>query len=306
MTNQLLEQVEANYKLQNELNDVKQRLHSRNQLIDTMRASILKKCLGKDYSRTKIQKYQNVPSEELLGILFRSRQDQSPEEEFDSAVTSECLGVVKGEASQGQGNELVYRKRVLTPHTLRNLEAKIRALQQNNQTLEAERQSYNTEVAAFKETTEKLCFARKLNEDLSTQVDNMRKQRDSIKAKLKGETQCVEKLSAQLEKVMKHLQHEMVSRKKCEMQVNEQAKRLSASKKKQAFLAKKNIELQKLISQTKKSSSILEDQLTLMDRKYIELRKTLDWTRTNSQKELKRVQSERDQFKTRLLLQDKQ
>ena len=42
---------------------------------------------------------------------------------------------------------------------------------------------------------------------------------------------------------------------------------------------------------------ILEDQLRLMDDKYIDLRSKLDWTRAHSQKEIKKVQTQAEKLR---------
>lgn len=56
------------------------------------------------------------------------------------------------------------------------------------------------------------------------------------------------------------------------------------------MLAKKNSSRDRLINELKEGAKILEDQLRLMDEKYIELRNKLDWTRQHSQKEVRRIQ----------------
>ena len=61
-------------------------------------------------------------------------------------------------------------------------------------------------------------------------------------------------------------------------------------KNRNAVLAKKNSSRDRLINELKEGAKILEDQLRLMDEKYIELRNKLDWTRQHSQKEVRRIQ----------------
>ena len=61
-------------------------------------------------------------------------------------------------------------------------------------------------------------------------------------------------------------------------------------KNRNAVLTKKNHARDRLINELKEGAKILEDQLRLMDEKYIELRNKLDWTRQHSQKEVRRIQ----------------
>ena len=56
---------------------------------------------------------------------------------------------------------------------------------------------------------------------------------------------------------------------------------------------------ERVINDLKEGSAILEQQLRLMDDKYIELRTKLDWTRRQSKREVARVQKEANDLRAK-------
>lgn len=67
-------------------------------------------------------------------------------------------------------------------------------------------------------------------------------------------------------------------------------------------LTQKNRSREKVIRELKEGCRILEDQLRLMDTKYVELRNKLDWTRTQSSKEVRRIQSEANKLRVKWMM----
>ena len=59
---------------------------------------------------------------------------------------------------------------------------------------------------------------------------------------------------------------------------------------------------ERVINDLKEGSAILEQQLRLMDDKYIELRTKLDWTRRQSKREVSRVQKEANDLRAKWAL----
>ena len=60
--------------------------------------------------------------------------------------------------------------------------------------------------------------------------------------------------------------------------------------------------LTRYLAGTTTGSRILEDQLRLMDEKYVELRTKLDWTRSTSQREVKRIQKDANRMRAKFAL----
>ncbi len=69
-----------------------------------------------------------------------------------------------------------------------------------------------------------------------------------------------------------------------------------------SVLSRKNAERERIIAQLREGSKILEDQLRLMDKKYIELRSKLDWTRNHSKAVVKKMQKEANELRAKWAL----
>ena len=57
-----------------------------------------------------------------------------------------------------------------------------------------------------------------------------------------------------------------------------------------------------MIKELKEGSRILEDQLRMMDDKYIEMRGKLDWTRSHSKQQVQRIQKEANTLRAKWAL----
>jgi hypothetical protein len=73
-------------------------------------------------------------------------------------------------------------------------------------------------------------------------------------------------------------------------------------KQRNTALTQKNRAREKVIRELKEGCRILEDQLRLMDTKYVELRNKLDWTRTQSSKEVRKIQSEANKLRVKWMM----
>lgn len=99
-------------------------------------------------------------------------------------------------------------------------------------------------------------------------------------------------LSEHIEKLMVHLKHEAAAKTKAIDAQRRVEKELSECRDKHAVLAKKSSVKDKQLQELEQGARILEDQLRLMDEKFIDVRNKLDWTRATSQAEVKRLQHE--------------
>lgn len=99
-------------------------------------------------------------------------------------------------------------------------------------------------------------------------------------------------LSEHIEKLMVHLKHEAAAKAKAVDALRRTERELAESKDKSASLQKRNAAKDTELQELAQGAKILEDQLRLMDEKFIDVRNKLDWTRATSQKEIKRLSSE--------------
>lgn len=112
----------------------------------------------------------------------------------------------------------------------------------------------------------------------------------------------VEALSEHIEKLMVHLKHEAAAKAKAYEAQRSAEKEVELLKKRNSALQRKAAARDKIIVELKEGSKILEDQLRLMDEKYIELRAKLDWTRQHSNKEVGRITKEANKLRAKVMM----
>ena len=100
----------------------------------------------------------------------------------------------------------------------------------------------------------------------------------------------VEMLSDHIEKLMIHLKHEAAAKIKAVDQLRGSEKRYETLKGDLDLLTRKAAAKERLIAELREGSKILEDQLRLMDEKYLELRTKLDYAREVAGKKVRNAQ----------------
>lgn len=97
-------------------------------------------------------------------------------------------------------------------------------------------------------------------------------------------------LSNHIEKLMAHLKHEATSKIKYMDQLKMSESEVQRTKQNVILVNKKVVAKDKLISELREGSKVLEDQLRLMDEKYLELRAKLDFSRDQSNRRIKKAE----------------
>eukprot|EP01041_Mallomonas_annulata_P011303 gene11303-23655_t len=98
-------------------------------------------------------------------------------------------------------------------------------------------------------------------------------------------------LSSHIEKLMAHLKHEATAKIKYMDQLKLSESDVQRLKQNVILISRKSAAKDKLIIELREGSKVLEDQLRLMDEKYLELRTKLDWSRDQSMKRLKKAET---------------
>jgi len=93
-------------------------------------------------------------------------------------------------------------------------------------------------------------------------------------------------LSQHIEKLMLHLKHEAAAKAKAHEAAGRAAQEVSLLKARNGALLKRAAARDGIIVELKEGAKILEDQLRLMDEKYMELRTKLDYTRQSTGKDV--------------------
>lgn len=115
---------------------------------------------------------------------------------------------------------------------------------------------------------------------------------DRLKAEgeVRSYVKKVEMLSDHIEKLMIHLKHEAAAKIKAVDQLRGSEKRNEILKSDMDLMTRKATAKERLIAELREGSKILEDQLRLMDEKYLELRTKLDYAREVAGKKVRNAQ----------------
>jgi len=133
-----------------------------------------------------------------------------------------------------------------------------------------------------------------LKAKLLQMVDRIRTEKES-KLKAEAEAAGVKKkmdmLADHMEKLMTHLKHEAASKIRSMEQLRVAERENSRLSEKISLMNKKSVAKDRLILELREGSKILEDQLRLMDEKYLELRTKLDYAREMGTKKVKQAEN---------------
>lgn len=116
----------------------------------------------------------------------------------------------------------------------------------------------------------------------------------------------LEALSDHIERLMVYLKHEASAKVRIVKDRIRAQREVELLRARDSIFTKKVASKDRLIEDLKKSVNILENQLHLMDEKYMELRLKLDWSRTFSDRSLKRKDEEIQKLNDQLILAQSQ
>ena len=119
---------------------------------------------------------------------------------------------------------------------------------------------------------------------------------------LRRSNERVQALSEHIEKLMVHLKHEAAAKAKAVDSSRKGERQVTLLKSRNGILARRNKARERVVVELREGARILEDQLRLMDEKYIELREKLDWTRAHSRREVRRIQQEANALRAKWAL----
>ena len=159
-----------------------------------------------------------------------------------------------------------------------------------------------TELKAALRTKDDL---RALKTKLSQMIEKLRNEKD-VRLRTEDDMVLAKKkilmLSDHMEKLMSHLRLEATSKLKTTEQLRLLEKASFRYKDKIDILTKKSAAKDRLILELREGSKILEDQLRLMDEKYLELRTKLDWTRENGNRRVLKAEKTAKELRMKFAL----
>jgi hypothetical protein len=113
----------------------------------------------------------------------------------------------------------------------------------------------------------------------------------------------MEILGDHIEKLMMNLRHEATAKIKALEALRNSETNVNQWKDKIDALTKKVIVKDRLIMELHEGGRVLEDQLRLMDEKYLELRAKLDWARENGMRRIKKAEKVAKDLRMRFIMQ---
>lgn len=112
----------------------------------------------------------------------------------------------------------------------------------------------------------------------------------------------VDMLTDHMEKLMMHLKHEAASKIRVSEQLRVSERENIKIKEKCEIMSRKGFAKDRLILELREGSKVLEDQLRLMDEKFLELRTKLDWARELGTKKVKKAEKTAKELRTKFAL----
>ena len=136
-------------------------------------------------------------------------------------------------------------------------------------------------------------------------VERIRQEKEDklrIESEQKQYIKKIEMLSDHVEKLMIHLKHEAAAKIKAVDQLRMSEKRNRSIQESFDLVSRKGAAKDRLIAELREGSKILEDQLRLMDEKYLELRTKLDYAREVAAKKVRTAQKTASDLRVKFAL----
>lgn len=136
-------------------------------------------------------------------------------------------------------------------------------------------------------------------------VERLRLEKESklkVEQDMNGMKKKLEMLSDHIEKLMIHLKHEAASKVRTMEQLRVSEREVIRVKDKCEMAVRKSNAKDRLIVELREGSKVLEDQLRLMDEKYLELRAKLDWARDNGARRVKQAERTASELRMKFAL----
>jgi len=311
--NKLVECGNKNVKLSDTIKKYKQEAAKAKEEVKSVREFIMREIasthsnLNQDKSKsqiivselTRMKKYSNIPFPELIKLLAEAYGAQGPNSGGGENGGDEGLDKTNLQLSNGKTIENAeswkYESIKTIEREMSDLRTEVKSLQQKNERL----QKYKEETMKFRDllnTAEENYSA--TQEKLTIQKDKTSHAREDTRRS----NERVKALSEHIEKLMVHLKHEAAAKARTSSGNRRLKKELVLYKERNEALIMKNRGRERVIRELREGCRILEDQLRLMDEKYIELRNKLDWTRNQSQKEVRKIQAEANKLRVKWMM----
>ena len=327
---ELVDQGEKNYQLYDKIQALKVQEGAAEKELAHVRELIIKEIAG---PAAEAAAYKNVPSEELLRVLAKAHAlDNAPtlhggehaisgaskrrpvrSSNSAGAGTTSCSASSgacdAGPCDAGEQDETAADEAAaaaaaggLTRLEAMQLTAEVRLLKQANRRLQQKSDEAEQVERSGLAALESMAVLKKRSEDLAARLRREKDMRARSEAELQKAADKIQALTQHIEKLMVHLKHEAAAKTIAGQEVTNYKQEAALLRARNTALAKKNKSRDKALEELREGSRILEDQLRLMDQKYVQLRAKLDWTRVTSGREVKKIQNEANKLRASFAL----
>lgn len=276
----LITQAEKSMQLAQMLGEAKDELDALKQNNNDLRGAMINAIKGKN---TNPNEYKNVGPLKLLQLY-----KQCVTGDLDTARPSTGSKSTNRRPDTGSSTASTTERATLKNH--------VKDLRRQNSRLRKKLENASKSQSPRSSKSDAHPHLRQAMQEMPEKLRKMKLGREKAEQALEVANDKVVKLSDHIEKLVLHLKHESAGKTKA---LRKLAKEIESKKSKVASLQRKNVIKERVINDLKEGSAILEQQLRLMDDKYIELRTKLDWTRRQSKREVARVQKEANDLRAK-------
>lgn len=314
----LVEQAQKNYGLAQVIRELREETQTKKAEMDSVRASLITGIAGPD---SQPALYQNVTTAELLRIRTKHIDTGEKKASFATTMARTKMEQTRGGSRSSSRSGSRAGSRAGTPPSeskagldetsgsaaggisavmeaereIKSLKDRCRRLYDKNQAMEEDLQHANEQIAQMETMRNQVHnYAERFRFEKDARA---RTEEDALASQEK-----IDALSDHIEKLMNHLKHEAAAKAKAYETGRRAEKELQLLRNRNAALAKRNASRERVIVELKEGARILEDQLRLMDEKYIDLRGKLDWTRAHSQKEVKKISTQAEKLRMKWMM----
>mmetsp|Transcript_19017 Transcript_19017/g.54451 ORF Transcript_19017/g.54451 Transcript_19017/m.54451 type:complete len:968 (-) Transcript_19017:50-2953(-) len=198
--------------------------------------------------------------------------------------------------NQGDGSSLLSRTEAI------KLETELRLLKQANKRLQGRIEEMDAVERAGHAAIESMNVLKRRSEELAQRLRREKEMRSKTEAELGKANDRIKTLTEHTEKLLTHMKRMEKEEKIMGNELKTYRKEAALLRQRNTVLSKKNKSRERLLNELREGSRILEDQLRLMDQKYVQLRTKLDWTRATSNREVRKVQQEANKLRASFAL----
>ena len=303
---ELVVQAEKNFKLHDELTKFKDAAKLAKEETADVRKMLIREIAG---SGARAEAYEHIPIPELVRLLGQALiKGSNMGGTIPVASMAEGATMAKSSPNSKQTEDEDKLAKTLagaeswTLDSIRTVETEMKNMRSTIKKLQNEvslQKSINEQGLAAMDTVQQL---KERLEEMSRRNTRQKEKTEESREEVRRGKDRVKALSEHIEKLMVHLKHEAASKARSSAETRRVTKELKLAMERNEALISKNRSRERVIRELREGCRILEDQLRLMDEKYIELRNKLDWTRNQSQKEVRKIQDEANKLRVKWMM----